>query len=178
MPALKIDMREYLRRSKLLRTEIIDAGMRGALSAANRTLTIMQDRTRNAPPANPAGVGTGGAVNTGSFLQQWKAEQTPTGARTFNTAPYGPIIEYGRRTKEQGSKQPPTEAIARWIQRRLGKSEQEARQLAFVFARAINRRGLIGREIATGDGVLDEIAQIAADEIEREVIAVLEGRAA
>ena len=169
MPVVKIDMRQYVESTRRMSKEILDAAMDGAYSAAFRSVDVMHRRTREAPPANPAGKGSGGAVNTGAFLQAWKAERTAEGARSFNNKPYAPVVEHGRRAPK---KPPPKEAIVRWIQRRLRKTESEARSLAFVIARAIGKRGLKGRKIA--EGAEQEIREIAAEEIGRAVKEALE----
>lgn len=164
MPVVKIDMRQFVEQTKRMADELMPTALDGAYLAALRGVGIMQRRTREAPPANPAGVGEGGAVNTGDFLRRWKAERLADGARTYNVSSYGPVIEHGRRAPK---KPPPKEVIVRWIQRRLGKTEDEARSLAFVVARAIGRRGLKGRKIA--EGGQDEIAEAALEEIEKAI---------
>lgn len=131
----------------------VDAARRGLLSASVRGWSLMVERTRRAPPANPGGKGGGGAVNTGSFARAWRhgaiAEGeggTAGGARIFNSSPYGAVIEHGRRAGTW----PPRAAIARWAQRRLGLSEEDAQRAAFPIARAIARRGLLPRNIMSG----------------------------
>jgi hypothetical protein len=164
VPVVKIDMKQFVEQTRRMTEELMPTAIEGAYLAALRGVGIMQRRTREAPPANPAGKGSGGAVNTGDFLRRWKAEQLSDGARTYNESPYGPVIEHGRRAPK---KPPPKEVIVRWIQRRLGKTEDEARSIAFVVARAIGKRGLIGRKIAE-DGQ-DEISEIALEEIEKAI---------
>jgi hypothetical protein len=44
---------------------------------------------------------------------------------------------------------PPVRPLAQWIQRRLGKPAKEAEGMAFAVAKAISKRGLVGRKILT-----------------------------
>ena len=118
--------------------------MRGARRGALHAVSTLQRATGTASPANPAGRGTGGAVNTGHYKRAWKWEMEPDGARVHNVAPYASVIEEGRRA---GSRFPPTTAIKEWAQRRLGLSEKEAKAAAYPIARAIARRGLVGRKV-------------------------------
>lgn len=166
MPVVKIDMKQFVEQTKRMTEELIPTAIEGAYLAALRGVDIMQRRTREAPPANPAGKGSGGAVDRGAsgFLGRWKAEQLSYGARTYNDSPYGPVIEHGRAA---GKKPPPSDVIARWLQRRLGMSESEARSAAFPVARAIGKRGLVGRKIAAGGQ--EEISEAAIEEIEKAI---------
>lgn len=116
----------------------------GLQAGAMRALAIIQDAARAAPPANPQGVGSGGAVDTGRYLRSWKVRvlQKELAVRVFNDAPYAPVIEYGRRP---GARMPPRGPIQRWAKRRLGLSPREARDAAWAIAAAIAQRGLVGR---------------------------------
>jgi hypothetical protein len=53
---------------------------------------------------------------------------------------YGEYVERGRRP----GRQPPVEAIELWVQRKLGVSPDESRNVAYLIARAIGRRGTSG----------------------------------
>lgn len=71
-------------------------------------------------------------------------ERTPLMAEgeVFMTEPYGPPLEFGR----QPGKMPPVDAIEYWVRRKLGiMDDREARSTAYVIARAIGRRGTVGR---------------------------------
>jgi hypothetical protein len=143
----------------------------GLLSAAQRARVMVVDATRTAPPANPAGVGRGGAVNTGVFLRAWKSEVL-TGRDAvyiYNQAPYAGVIEYGRRA---GSTPPPVEAIARWAQRRFRMPYDRARGLAFGIAKRIGRRGLKGRHILTSPAMTMRLEEMFVEEIRAELAAV------
>jgi hypothetical protein len=158
---------EFARRMAALPGRFIPAVRRGVLSGALRSLTVLDRRTRTARPANPRGVGVGGAVDKGGgggFIAQWKAEATPQGAVVFNTAVYAPIIEWGRRL---GAVQPPVKNIAIWAQRRLGLSLAEAKRAAFAISRAIRNRGLLPRLIMTD--ALPEMRAMVSLEIQAEL---------
>lgn len=129
------------------------AAQKGLLSGAMRCLPLIQDATRDAPPANPQGIGVGGAVNTGNYLQSWRVTPIPGGVSLHNIAPYSGVIEFGRRR----GKFPPLNAIAKWAQRRLGLDEKEAKRAAYPIALAIKRRGLEPRRVAS-----DKVEQMAA----------------
>lgn len=141
---IKLDWSELGGAYLKLGSRLKDAVMRGAARGAMRAVKTLQQATSHAPPANPNGIGSGGAVNTGFFKKAWKWEAVADGARVYNDAAYAGIVEGGRRA---GSRFPPLETIEVWARRRLGLSKKEAKQAAFPIARAIARRGLKGRKI-------------------------------
>lgn len=151
------------------------AAAKGIQRGAFRVQATLQQLTGQAPPANPNGIGTGGAVNTGFYKKAWKIQMLPDGARVFNAATYAGIIDFGRRP----GKFPPKEVIVRWIQRRLQKPEKEARKMAFVVQRAIAKRGLLARRVLSGN--VPMLKQIWAEELTKELdaalLAVLGGKA-
>jgi hypothetical protein len=131
--------------------------MRGAYRGALRAVLTLQRATNEAK-----------AVHTGQYKRAWKAQRTPTGARVYNAAAYADIIEYGRRA---GARQPPSEVIARWAQRKLGLKKKDAKRAGFLIARAIGRRGLKPRRVMT-----NQVPNILADfqtEIAKELYAAL-----
>lgn len=140
------------------------AAIRGLQSCAMRAIVELQQRTRTAPPANPAGIGQGGAVDTGGFLRSWRSVTTDTGVDLYNDAPHGAVVERGRRA---GRKRPPISVIARWLMRRLGLGAREARTRAFAVANSIKRRGLIGRKIMKS--AKQSLIDMAAEEIRHEL---------
>ena len=117
------------------------------MRGAQRGVTTLRQATSEALPANPASAGVGGAVNTGQYKRSWKAMRTDNGAAVLNLAPYAEAIEDGRQT---GMKAPPTEALARWAQRRLNLDREAAKKAAWVIGRAIKKRGLKARHILSG----------------------------
>lgn len=118
--ALVLSSKEFAAYHKRLADQLRPTIVRGIHSGAARAVGYLVQRTRAAPPANPAGIGTGGAVNTGGFLRRWKSVRLPDGAELVNDSPYAgnvdPDAQYGRRP---GSKFPPKDALIAWIKRRL-----------------------------------------------------------
>lgn len=167
--AHRIDLKRWVEQQRTLRDRFLPAAMRGVLEGAHRGRVLMLERTRSAPPANPAGVGTGGAVNTGDFLRRWKAESTKRGARIFNVHPAAGVIEHGRRP----GKHVPIQPLIEWARRRLGLDEKEARAAAFAISASIKARGLIGRKILTAPEAEAEIERMAIEEIDRALMAEL-----
>jgi hypothetical protein len=143
----------------------LSAMKRGALSGAYRCVPILVDSTRTAPSAAPGHAPyPGGAVNTGAYLRSWKASATERGAIIQNIQPYSGVIEFGRRA---GSRFPPPDAIKRWAQRRLQLSEDDAKRIAYPIARAIAKRGLVGRRVMTS--VLPKLQQVFNEEVAKEL---------
>lgn len=168
---VKLDMAQYVEHQKALAEKFQPAIARGLRSGVARCLAYVQQKTREATPANPAGVGSGGAVDTGEFLRSWGTSCDEDSAAIFNRAPYAGVVEGGRRP---GARQPPSKPLAKWAQRRLGLSEKEAAGVGFVIARAIGKRGLKGRHIL--DGAKLQMTKFIHQEIRRELQAVIAGR--
>lgn len=64
--------------------------------------------------------------------------------RVFSDLPYAIVIDQGR---EPGARMPPVAALIPWVERVLevGGTESEIRQVAFLVARAIGRKGITPR---------------------------------
>jgi hypothetical protein len=92
------------------------AVIRGIMAGAARAIPYLVDRTRTAPPANPGGVGSGGAVNTGALVRGWRVLAASDGASIVNVAAHAVNVEEGRR---RGSKFPPRDPLIAWIKRKL-----------------------------------------------------------
>lgn len=155
MPTIRMNITEWKAYQWKLAANYKPTLMRGVLSGAKRCLAYIQKRTRDAK-----------AVDTGAYLRAWKAEPTDAGAHVYNAAPYSPIIEYGRRS---GARQPPVAALISWVKHKLGIKDEEARSVAFLIARAIGRRGLPARRIATAPEAITEMTKIVGDEIQHEI---------
>ena len=164
MTTMVVTFPEWTRWLKRLGKRYMPAVQRGLLSGAARSLVLLQNRTRDARPANPMRKGEGGAVNTGQYLRSWRTERVPGGVRVWNSAPYAPIVEFGRR---KGAKMPPVAEMEIWARRRLELSATEAKRAAFVIARAIARRGLEGRRIMTGARTV--MTRYIEQEVQREL---------
>lgn len=155
---------------KALGADFMPTVQRGLVSGTQRCVSILQRRTREAPPANPAGKGSGGAVNTGDYLRRWQSRAVPNGSQVYNNHPAAAVIEGGRRAgfwvSEQG-----LQALMAWARRRLGVEAKEALQAAFAIARAMYQRGLLPRNILAG-GMAELIAAVDQD-VMRELDAML-----
>jgi hypothetical protein len=169
--AIRVDPAKLGLLESKLTHRLVAIKSRAALSAAHRSVAYLQQRTRTAPSANPSGVGHGGAVNTGNYLRRWRTMRHADGASVYNPTPYAGVIDLGRRP---GSRMPPIGIIARWIQRRLAVPEAAARQSAFVIARAIAQRGLIGRRVMSHPVALRQMAKFFQDEFVKELDRELE----
>lgn len=165
MAVLRMDPKQFAAYQHKLAQRFKPILLRGVQAGAQRVVAFMIQRTNTAPPANPAGVGGGGAVNTGDYRRRWRARPLPDGAVVTNDHPAAVVIEHGRRP----GKAPPRDPIAQWARRRLGLSEEEAASVAHVIARAIGRRGLIGRKIMTAPDAQTRIEWLIRDEIVREI---------
>lgn len=113
---------------------------RGLLSASMRAIPVVRKSAREAPPANPAGKGTGGAFNTGDYVRAWKSEPTKTGAVLYNTKLYAAVIEEGRRP----GKGVPIDALWPWVLRKLmgaqkGPGKTKARRKAEKVVRSTKK---------------------------------------
>lgn len=161
MPVLKMNASQFARFHAALAQGFQPALLRGLQAGAQRAVAYLVDRTGIVPPANPNGIGSGGAVNTGDFRRRWRARPMPDGVVISNDHPAGDVIEHGRRP----GKMPPREPIARWAQRRLGVPSAEADRLGYVIARAIGDRGLIGRKILTAPEAQNRIAELVTREM-------------
>jgi hypothetical protein len=99
--------------------------LRGMKVGAMRCIPMLVMKTRTAPPANPGGVGTGGAVDTGTFVRGWRVLTEPDGVTFTNMAPHSPVVEHGRR---RGGKFPPRDALIAWIRRKITSPKPERRR--------------------------------------------------
>jgi hypothetical protein len=104
-------------------------------------------------------------VDRGTYRQRFKVRMLKTGAAIYNSLPYAPVIEWGRRA---GAKMPPPAALVDWVIRkglvprvRKGKSgkgwtvwdqREAAMQIAWMIARAIQKRGQPARAVLSQAG--------------------------
>lgn len=189
MTTVRMDLPTLVQHQQELGRAFKPALNRALISAGKRCLPVLVRSTREAPPANPNGVGQGGAFNTGAYARAWKSTVIPNGVRLFNDSPYAAVIEKGRRA---GSRMPPLEAIERWVLRRLrtkagtykrgkragqeklrkfGADEDLMKAVALQIARAIARRGLRPRLVM--GRVMNQLVQTFTNEIENTLDAAL-----
>lgn len=168
MALLKLNAKQFARYHKSLAHRFKPTLLRGIHAGAQRAIPYLVDATRTAKPASEHG--STGAANTGYFINRWRVLRTKDGAIIKNVTPYGPVIDGGRR---RGAKMPPLKPLIAWLRRRLGKSAEEAKRMAYPVARAIARRGLKARKILTSrearQKILDLVKEETIHEIEREL---------
>ena len=144
IPIRAQDYAQYIRRVAAIKLpRALEAG---TLAGCMHCIPIVQHSVETAPPANPAGLGAGGAFSSGTYKRSWRAGPVRGGARVYNDRTYASVIELGRRP---GAKMPPgnPDVIGHWARRRLGLTEREAKSVSFVIRRAIGRRGLLPRRV-------------------------------
>src|ERR1700675_4009947 len=77
-------------------SKFMPAAERGLYEGAMGQKPELYRQTRKAPPANPKGIGHGGAVDTASYLASWQIRKIRLGVEVVNKIPYAGIIEDGR----------------------------------------------------------------------------------
>ena len=89
-------------------------------------------------------IATGTPVNTGALRGSETTEVRGRGAeimgRIFTPLAYGAAVEHGRKP----GKMPSVDAIQYWVERKGIAGDEDPRQVAFLIARAIGRRGTKG----------------------------------
>jgi len=100
-------------------------------------------------------------VDTGQMKNSWQVK----GDILLNDAPHAGVIEEGARPHKVSKEG--IEAIARWAQRRLGVSEEEARGVAFGVARKLAKEGQKGHYIVRD--AMDELRSFVVKEIVAEI---------
>lgn len=168
---IRISIKDLPRQLWGIADAVKPAMKRGALSAVMRMIPVMQERAQFAPPANPAGIGNTGAIDTGAYRAGFRGKATDRGASLYNMRKYAPVIDMGRRPGTM----PNTRAIARWAERKLGLDPIAARTAGFLIGRAIKRRGLLPRRVMTGN--IDYLVQIFREEVHHEIRAAIRGAA-
>lgn len=141
----------------------IPTAVRGVQSGALRCVKVMQDRTKEAPPASEHG--KTGAFNYGRYHASWRSNPLPNGAEVRNDAPYSSVIEYGRRpaaVSRQGKV-----SLERWAQRKLGLNAVQAKDAAWAIAQTLKTRPLRARKVMSGG--LDQMVKIVNDEVDAEM---------
>ena len=142
--------------------------------AAPKLRKEVQTATKNAPPSDPKGLNTGGAIDTTAYLNAWTADALNLGSRVgvlvYNGKHYAQYIEHGRRA---GQKRPPAAVILQWAQRKLNLPYEEAKKASFAIARAISNRGLRPRLVLTGPDTEKQFRKIFTFQAEAALSAVI-----
>lgn len=94
-----------------------------------------------------------------------------------NGFPYWRVVENGRKA----GKMPPISAIEEWIKvkpvvpRTSGKQVPSTKQLAFLISRSIGEKGIKGKKLLSNalteaDGLINQLTELIAVELENELI--------
>ena len=134
------------------------------LVVANKAKPIVEQATKDAPPASPHG--GDGAVASKKYLRAWKSIRLTAlnsmGVLIGNKAPYAMNIDYGRRS---GSRPPPVAAITRWVQIKMGLPYPEAKKRAYPIAKLIGQRGLFPRGVLHGRNTTNQLIGLMETEL-------------
>lgn len=126
----------------------------GVLELAEKFPTIVREETmkrmrivtarleRDVVTRTPAGVG-GAAGLRGSISSQIDASDGSVRGTVGTAMPYAEVVEMGR----VAGSFPPVDPIALWAQRKLGVPSDKARDVGFLIARKIFRKGTIGAKM-------------------------------
>lgn len=90
---------------------------------------------------SPRGVSAGAGGFAGSISNELRGTPARRQAVVSSSVFYAPIVEKGRRP----GRRPPLEPIRLWVVRKLGVNQKNAREVAFLVARKIGRRGWEGK---------------------------------
>lgn len=140
---VKVNMNQWAKHLEELGERFMPAMQRGAMAGAARCIPILHTATINARPASPRG-GVG-AFDTGLYKAAWRSGPVTNGARVFNTRPYSPVIEGGRRASPMGREG--IRNLQAWAKRKLKLSDKEARDAAWAIAKTQEKRPLEARRV-------------------------------
>lgn len=102
----------------------------------------------------PPNRGDGPLVDTGELRNsvKWEFDESEGVGRIWADAPHAAPTEYGTRPFF-----PPVEPLQIWAMRKLGKEEDEAREIAYQIARTFSARGMNGWFwMANARGIINE----------------------
>ena len=96
-----------------------------------------------------------------------KTPRGTIGVRVYNLRRYAVNVEMGRRP---GAKPPPHYVLIGWVMRHLNPdSPAHAKQIAYLLAKAIGRRGIRGRPVLWRRGMLLRLRHIAKSNVDRAI---------
>ena len=145
------------------------AAVRAMFSAAQKVKTLYVARVDETK-----------TVDTGRLKSSFVVTETATGATLSNEAPYFSVMDLGRRPGAAG---PPMRAIFEWVLRKrlvlnkAGKGRTraavlksksataQAKSIAFVIRRSIQRKGIKARELTTLPSIVAQIPVIVFAEM-------------
>ena len=147
--------------------------------------TGMHDAAHRAKALYVRTIHTTRAVDTGAMANAFSVTVTPTGAELTNATGYFPVIDAGRRPGAAG---PPFAAILSWVLRKrlvTGKSgkgrtradvlkspdlAKEARNIAFLIRRSIQRKGIKPRQIASGPVAEAAVLELVKASVNEQIV--------
>lgn len=107
---------------------------------------------------------------SGGYVNGWRAQLRGDELRIFNAAPYAVYVEGGR---QPGARMPPIDALIPWVRKVLGAPEDRIRQVAFLVARAIARRGIRPRPVMMKPVTRELIRKAFLRNMDREITRAL-----
>jgi hypothetical protein len=163
MPTFKLDELDKL--EVWLKSRTADGLRRGLVSAAYRTLGVIQNELIPAEKPQP--------VDRGAFRAGWKVETTERGADIVNSLPYASVIDKSARAESVKIGRAMIQALAEWARRKgfapagvpVGRSDPKDpdkayESIAWAIAVSMKRRGIFQRDGVSG-------LQIAAKAVAR-----------
>jgi hypothetical protein len=174
----KIDLVRAPEWVRSLEGKMHKAALKGLLSAAQRTVSVIQ--TEIIPREDRA------PVDRGVYRAGWRARKLDDGALVYNNTPHAGIVEYGARAENIKVGKRMIDALTEWIIRkglvgrasardsagRFSKSQQvnAARQIAWAIATSMKKKGIFGGK---GLGILKKarlrIPELIEEEVRREI---------
>jgi len=149
----------------LMGKKIRDAGERGLLSAAIRTVAHIQTEVIPREPRIP--------VDRGIYRAGWRAVKIPKGAMVINTVPHAVLIEYGVRASNVKAGRKMIEALTAWVKRKGfgGKKGADAASIAWAIAMSMKKKGIFdgGKGLHILGKASKKIPQFIDEEIGREI---------
>jgi hypothetical protein len=146
---IKTDIKGFTDYVDKLKDRFMPAINDGVYAGATRCLPLMLQRTEKTSPASNPNGSTRAVGANNLYFQSWHVERKSFGARLFNSAPYAPIIEYGRRPNKPVSIQGRKD-IGKWAKKVLHLSDSEAEAASWAIAKSIQKKGLLPRNVMTG----------------------------
>lgn len=180
MPTFKPEEADEL--AKLLDEKIAKGVQNGLLSAAQRTVAVIQNEIIPAEKPQP--------VFDGHYRDGWHADVIEGGAQVYNDMPYAGVIERGARAENVKPGRKMIDALAEWARRKgltghpVGQRSTpdayaQARGIAWAIARNMQKVGIFNRDGQAGLGIAKKAAAkiqgFIAEEIRREVKRAMRG---
>jgi hypothetical protein len=154
---------------KWLNDKLSDGLKRGVVSAAFRTLGVIQNVIIPGEQPQP--------VDTGAYRAGWRVETTERGADIFNDLPEAPIIEWGARAENIKVGRALIEALAEWAKRKgfapdhipKGGGDRAYESIAWAIATAMRKRGIFNRNGQSGLRVAEKAVKRLKEYVHEEV---------